>query len=1642
MRLHAHLMNAECDWEDVQRFMTDHFQGTVNRVTAIPETGYRNVQPELFSELSLSLTATVEQSIVEHFLEIKVDYNAGTSTNPVFKSGTTKLNIETFPNVLQLHLKRFEYGTAAQSESTKVTNRCGFPDVLDFHVLLGVESPKYCLHSVLVHTGTVDSGHFFVYIRPNIRNDDWFKFDDNNKVVKVTKIAATEQNFGSSGKGTRSNNNVPTAYMLIYIMDTAIDKLLEVPSLDVSFNEETLQKATQDIFSRITGMNDKSLSVIGDAGFFDFGRDIVEKLSNIVDEMPSNDSDYFKSVAEACSRLVSIADNFNRSNERKTFILYCQELISRCENMAKWIVGANAVAKCSLGKSGSEVFQKPALAAHVAHTFPYSFSLFSFDDRPFQAVNSTIASLLFKDFERKKLSTTIVYRYLQHPDECGGDDMACQSSRPIPPINRKGKDGLGLYVGLETLDWFFQSLSTLFPDVMVLSPNWLHWDHQFPNNKGGSTFDTELFRIFCQNVKDRRPPFVMHPFNLPRNLELPRSKANQEGYPQGWKGNPDSHFVLTFIAFDWTRSSVSCKISVLDPYNDDGYISAAIKCYKTVKCFDSFNPVFKQVPVDPIQFGRKNIHCGVYILALALNAIFGTLANMADRLNPRPNLDDTCNVGLELRALVAWDCTQLPSLLDTCLLMCPKFSPISRRSEAVTGTSAWWVQTQYHNIADSLAIKYGSIFTPVDPFRGALNETQVKSCFGRYVEGRKPSADGPFFFKNDKLLVKVNCIGLIGHRLRGHHIAVKRAACAFHEAASTQCVCKQKGWFCETFGLICVGLVCPCAFVCIVRTLGTPVPVRAAQVGPIFHGLSTLQLPSPSGSPQFAMHGDPHRGNAVLVTSDDGKLSEVQLVDLDRTILIKGTKYPPIFLFSWYATSIEEQPRNPFHIKALMRIIDRSGLRQTHEYFSKFYTSDTFLQQEFNAVCFEGSPANPWEYDAFLHLFDLISDAGLDPKLISDREIHCKLDNNIIIHGFDKPMPGNIEVSYADGTLPQMLLRSESETVTFFRTILAQQKGSDAKTLDTETAKDRQSAQATAASGQTEPIIRCALDHLMKLLTREASKYGDAAPQLQNSHDKDFISCYIHPVCSRDTAVPCKIFVERTAIGSIKICSAEFQHHQKGSFLQENFTKHSMLFNLENEAEIERFFNFALSMSEQYGSISSDDSNDDSDTFPSRSSLGKQGLDQKVDNVRKGKKIKVSASARQDMGWPNWLYWTLLEECGNELVLKSVKESMMRRFGKTGSLTNLELVTKLEPLNALRPEYFECEVVLVENSRDRQRCLTFIEGESHLSFDTERAVLKEDWEGPCLIQIGTTTNVFIIQVAIQPKEFWLLLQRSLSATKTLICWGDDKKALLKVLPEIMCVFQDLQLKFSTPQRKKGLDDCVANMFLQKYVLSKTWTLSGWDNPKLTMDQIRYASLDVVACHALFLSGCGKSVFESCDEYITFYAFDSSQSSKFKHGFSFTSEFLGHYKKDSISRGFAFDSSKLLPSPQLHGFRALEDTSHGVNNVDVNGFLSLLNSFKFCCSLCSSCWVLHREWRFFYLERGSFSYLKSSKAVVSHSSVDAVSTNTDEQYAFFCLSMVAIFLRMNPSADNLQSLKRSVCSDIYYGYIRETLAHLT
>jgi len=139
---------------------------------------------------------------------------------------------QSFPPVLQLHLKRFEYDFIHDA-MIKNNDRFEYPEYINLSKYLenydGKDLPEneYILYGVLVHSGDINSGHYCAFIRPE-NNDKWYKFDDDN-VFPVTTYDVFEENFG--GKSIyKSNLNITNrftnAYMLIYIRKSEINTIL------------------------------------------------------------------------------------------------------------------------------------------------------------------------------------------------------------------------------------------------------------------------------------------------------------------------------------------------------------------------------------------------------------------------------------------------------------------------------------------------------------------------------------------------------------------------------------------------------------------------------------------------------------------------------------------------------------------------------------------------------------------------------------------------------------------------------------------------------------------------------------------------------------------------------------------------------------------------------------------------------------------------------------------------------------------------------------------------------------------------------------------------------------------------------------------------------------------------------------------------------------------------------------------------------------------------------------------------------------------------------------------------------------------------------------------------------------------------
>ncbi|KAL6614421.1 hypothetical protein ACP70R_036691 [Stipagrostis hirtigluma subsp. patula] len=156
-----------------------------------------------------------------------------------------------FPPVLQLQLKRFEYDFVRDT-MVKINDRYEFP----LHLDLDREEGKYLspdadrkvrnlytLHSVLVHSGGVNGGHYYAFIRPTLQ-DQWYKFDDE-RVTKEDMKRALEEQYGGEEELPPTNpglNAAPirftkysNAYMLVYIRESDKEKIIcDLDEKDIS----------------------------------------------------------------------------------------------------------------------------------------------------------------------------------------------------------------------------------------------------------------------------------------------------------------------------------------------------------------------------------------------------------------------------------------------------------------------------------------------------------------------------------------------------------------------------------------------------------------------------------------------------------------------------------------------------------------------------------------------------------------------------------------------------------------------------------------------------------------------------------------------------------------------------------------------------------------------------------------------------------------------------------------------------------------------------------------------------------------------------------------------------------------------------------------------------------------------------------------------------------------------------------------------------------------------------------------------------------------------------------------------------------------------------------------------------------------
>ncbi|EEP79053.1 conserved hypothetical protein [Uncinocarpus reesii 1704] len=237
-----------------EKALPELFVGKTKTYISCINVDYESSRIEDFWDIQLNVRGnkTLDDSFKDYVqvetLEGENKYDAG----PPYGLQDAKKGVifETFPPVLHLHLKRFEYDINRDA-MMKVNDRYEFPEEFDASPYLSENADKsepwiYQLYGVLVHAGDSNAGHYYGFLRPT-KDGHFYRFDDD-KVVRATMKETLEENFGGE-YGVLPNGNIGmrqpfsrtystkrsmNAYMLVYLRKSRVDEILvEVMKEDI-----------------------------------------------------------------------------------------------------------------------------------------------------------------------------------------------------------------------------------------------------------------------------------------------------------------------------------------------------------------------------------------------------------------------------------------------------------------------------------------------------------------------------------------------------------------------------------------------------------------------------------------------------------------------------------------------------------------------------------------------------------------------------------------------------------------------------------------------------------------------------------------------------------------------------------------------------------------------------------------------------------------------------------------------------------------------------------------------------------------------------------------------------------------------------------------------------------------------------------------------------------------------------------------------------------------------------------------------------------------------------------------------------------------------------------------------------------------
>jgi ubiquitin carboxyl-terminal hydrolase 7 len=208
------------------------FRGEFENYISCLYVDYTSRRREYFYDLQLTVTKSVYHSLKQF---MKPDLLTGENkyyANDELKHQDALRGIRfiKLPPVLFIHLKRFEMSPAGIQR--KLNTRCEFfnemnlaefiePDKEARNAAADQQQWDYTLQSILVHSGSVNTGHYTCIsnVSQDLHDKKWVLFDDN-KARYISESEVFEPNFGNDLYDGKS------AYMLIYIQKSVFNHVM------------------------------------------------------------------------------------------------------------------------------------------------------------------------------------------------------------------------------------------------------------------------------------------------------------------------------------------------------------------------------------------------------------------------------------------------------------------------------------------------------------------------------------------------------------------------------------------------------------------------------------------------------------------------------------------------------------------------------------------------------------------------------------------------------------------------------------------------------------------------------------------------------------------------------------------------------------------------------------------------------------------------------------------------------------------------------------------------------------------------------------------------------------------------------------------------------------------------------------------------------------------------------------------------------------------------------------------------------------------------------------------------------------------------------------------------------------------------